>query len=94
MMGKTTVPVGAITGSYLTDGYSLRSWLLTTDHKRIALLYLASITFFFFIGGIAAALVRLTVREDDFEVEFRRSGSAASPAPADPMAPPGVGTSE
>ena len=26
--------------SYLTDGFSLRSWLLTTDHKRIALLYL------------------------------------------------------
>lgn len=45
-------------GSYLTDGYGLRSWLLTTDHKRIAILYLASITAFFFIGGAAAALVR------------------------------------
>jgi cytochrome c oxidase subunit I len=45
-------------GSYLTDGFSLRSWLLTTDHKRIAILYLASITVFFFIGGAAAALVR------------------------------------
>jgi cytochrome c oxidase subunit I len=45
-------------GSYLTDGFSLRSWLLTTDHKRIAILYLASITAFFFIGGAAAALVR------------------------------------
>ena len=44
--------------SYLTDGSSLRSWLLTTDHKRIAILYLASITTFFFIGGAAAALVR------------------------------------
>jgi cytochrome c oxidase subunit 1 len=31
---------------------------LTTDHKRIALLYLGSITIFFFIGGVAAALVR------------------------------------
>ena len=29
----------------------LRSWLLTTDHKRIALLYFASITVFFFLGG-------------------------------------------
>src|ERR1700722_1550055 len=48
-------------GSYLTDGWSVRSWLLTTDHKRIALLYLAAITFFFFIGGIAAALVRLNL---------------------------------
>jgi cytochrome c oxidase subunit I len=44
--------------SYLTDGYSLRSWLLTSDHKRIALLYLASITFFFSIGGLAATLMR------------------------------------
>ena len=28
--------------NYLTDGCTLRSWLLTTDHKRIALLYLGS----------------------------------------------------
>jgi cytochrome c oxidase subunit 1 len=45
--------------SYLEDGYSLRSWLLTKDHKRIALLYLVSITFFFVIGGVAAAVFRL-----------------------------------
>src|SRR6201996_2476141 len=44
--------------SYFTDCFSLRSWLLTTDHKRIAILYLGSITVFFFIGGAAAALVR------------------------------------
>src|SRR5438132_6932690 len=44
---------------YLNIRYGLRSWLLTTDHKRIALLYLASITFFFFIGGAAATLIRL-----------------------------------
>jgi cytochrome c oxidase subunit 1 len=51
----------AAAGSYLTDGVTLRSWLLTTDHKRIALLYLGSITVFFFIGGVAAALVRLNL---------------------------------
>ncbi|MBY5447477.1 cytochrome c oxidase subunit I [Rhizobium leguminosarum] len=39
-------------------GHSLRSWLLSTDHKRVAILYLIAITFFFFIGGVAAALVR------------------------------------
>ncbi len=44
---------------YLDAGYSLKSWLLTTDHKRIALLYMASITFFFFVGGAAATLMRL-----------------------------------
>jgi len=45
--------------SYLRAGYSLRSWFFTTDHKRIAILYLVSITFFFAIGGVAAALIRL-----------------------------------
>jgi len=45
--------------SYLRAGHSLRSWLTTTDHKRIAILYLISITAFFFIGGAAAGLMRL-----------------------------------
>ncbi len=44
---------------YLNDGYTVRSWLLTRDHKRIALLYLAGVTLFFVIGGVAATLVRL-----------------------------------
>ncbi|MDB5351490.1 MAG: ctaDII [Planctomycetota bacterium] len=44
---------------YLDAGYSLKSWLLTTDHKRIGLLYMASITFFFFVGGAAATIMRL-----------------------------------
>ena len=37
---------------YLNASYGIRSWLLTTDHKRIALLYLGSVTFFFFLGGM------------------------------------------
>lgn len=44
---------------YLNADYSARSWLLTVDHKRIALLYIASLTLFFLIGGAAATLVRL-----------------------------------
>ena len=47
--------------NYLTDEKSIWSWLLTTDHKRIALLYFASITAFFFLGGAAAALMRLNL---------------------------------
>ena len=39
---------------YLNSTYGIRSWLLTTDHKRIAILYLISVTFFFFVGGIFA----------------------------------------
>ncbi len=44
---------------YLNASYGVKSWLLTRDHKRIALLYLASITFFFFLGGLFALLIRL-----------------------------------
>src|ERR1700720_1762644 len=44
---------------YLNATYGIRSWLLTTDHKRIALLYLASVTFFFFIGGTFATMIRI-----------------------------------
>jgi cytochrome c oxidase subunit I len=45
--------------NYLNAEYGLKSWLLTRDHKRIALLYLGSISFFFIIGGIYAMLIRL-----------------------------------
>ncbi|NUM77053.1 cytochrome c oxidase subunit I [candidate division KSB1 bacterium] len=44
---------------YLNAGFSAKSWLLTVDHKRIAILYLISVTFFFLIGGLFAVFVRL-----------------------------------
>ena len=46
---------------YLHAQHTLRSWFLTTDHKRIAILYLAGITFFFIIGAITAGLIRLSL---------------------------------
>jgi cytochrome c oxidase subunit I len=55
-MATITADVGT---DYLTSESTVRSWLLTKDHKRIGLLFFASITFFFFIGGIAATLIRL-----------------------------------
>jgi cytochrome c oxidase subunit 1 len=45
--------------TYLNNGHTVKSWLLTLDHKRIGLLYLFSISAFFLIGGIYAALIRL-----------------------------------
>jgi cytochrome c oxidase subunit 1 len=45
--------------NFLSKENGLLSWLLTGDHKRIATLYLISITFFFFIGGALAGLIRL-----------------------------------
>ncbi len=44
--------------NYLSVAHSVRSWLLTTDHKRIGILYLWTIVFFFLIASIAAALMR------------------------------------
>ncbi len=50
--------------------YTLKSWLLTTDHKRIGLLYMASITLFFFIGGAAATVMRLELMTPKGDVLF------------------------
>ena len=46
---------------YLHETHTLRSWFFTVDHKRIGLLYLASITVFFIVGAVAAGLVRLSL---------------------------------
>jgi len=45
--------------SYLDAPHGLASWLLTKDHKRIAMLYLISITIFFAVGGLFAAGIRM-----------------------------------
>ncbi|HZM14693.1 MAG TPA: cytochrome c oxidase subunit I [Candidatus Krumholzibacteria bacterium] len=47
------------TEDYINADYNIKSWLLTTDHKRIAVLYLISVTLFFLIGGLFAVLIRL-----------------------------------
>jgi cytochrome c oxidase subunit I len=47
------------TRNYLNADYSIWSWLVTTDHKRIGILYMISVTLFFFLGGAMAVLVRL-----------------------------------
>lgn len=61
MIGAPPVEVPGIgpREHYINIRYGVKSWLLTTDHKRIAILYLASITFFFALGGIFATLIRL-----------------------------------
>jgi cytochrome c oxidase subunit 1 len=45
--------------SYLNAPYGLAAWLLTKDHKRIAMLYLISISVFFAVGGLFATGIRL-----------------------------------
>ena len=45
--------------NYLNTAFTFKSWLLTVDHKRIAILYLIAVTVFFLIGGLFAVLIRL-----------------------------------
>lgn len=44
--------------NYLNADHTIKSWLLTTDHKRISVMYLISVTVMFFFGSVAAALIR------------------------------------
>jgi cytochrome c oxidase subunit 1 len=41
------------------DGGRVRSWLLTTDHKRIGLLFFAATSLSLLLGGVFALLIRL-----------------------------------
>ena len=45
--------------NYLNWATTVKSWLLTVDHKRIGIMYLCTILVFFILGGIAAAIFRI-----------------------------------
>ena len=47
--------------NYFNHSHSVASWLLTKDHKRIAILYLIPVTLMFFIGGLAISINRLSL---------------------------------
>src|SRR5437763_2087166 len=51
--------------NYLNVEHGWKSWLFTTDHKRIAFLYLISITLMFFVGGAMAVLFRINLLEPE-----------------------------
>ena len=51
--------------NYLNVEHGWKSWLLTTDHKRIAILYLISITLMFFVGGSFAVLFRINLLQPE-----------------------------
>ena len=63
MQNAETINIGRIKEepktNYLTNGFTLKSWLLTKDHKRIAILYLITVSTFFALGGTYASLIRL-----------------------------------
>ncbi len=68
-MSSITVPPGAIPNeqnpesreNYLNIRHTVASWLLTEDHKRIAILYLVAVSFMFMIGGAAAGGIRMAL---------------------------------
>jgi cytochrome c oxidase subunit 1 len=47
--------------NYLSVAHGVMSWLFTKDHKRIAILYLLTVTLMFFIGGVTITIVRLNL---------------------------------
>ena len=47
---------------------SVTQWLTTVDHKRIGILYIVTAYFFFFAGGVMAALMRLQLAQADQHV--------------------------
>jgi cytochrome c oxidase subunit I len=55
-MSGIVTPAG---NSYIDGDNRLRSWFFSLDHKRIGILYLISITIFFFIGSLAAFVFRV-----------------------------------
>jgi cytochrome c oxidase subunit 1 len=55
-MGNHTIN-GIMPAPYLEES-GILSWLLSTDHKRIGIMYLVSITTFFILAGTAALLMR------------------------------------
>jgi cytochrome c oxidase subunit I len=68
--------------TYINNGHGAASWLLTKDHKRIAILYLLSVTFFFALGGAYAVAIRMElltplgdlVRSDTYNKLFTHHG--------------------
>lgn len=55
----STIALERFRENYLNASHTAKSWLLTRDHKRIAVLYVIAITLFFFVGGLTAVLFRL-----------------------------------
>jgi cytochrome c oxidase subunit I len=53
-----SVPPASGEDNYLNHSRGLRSWIFTLDHKRIGVMYLASIMAAFLLGGVLALLMR------------------------------------
>ena len=52
----------------MSDAGGLKSWLTTTDHKRIGLLYFWTALGFFLVGGIEALFIRVQLAQPNGRV--------------------------
>src|SRR5260370_8146298 len=78
---------------YLNATYGIRSWLLTTDHKRIALLCLRSGPFLLFLGRLFPTMVRIPVLTPTAppvtpQTSTKLSPMHALPPPSSSLSPP------
>jgi cytochrome c oxidase subunit I len=53
-----SMPERARTPDYLQAAKTVGSWLVTIDHKRIGVMFLAASSLFLFVGGVFAMLIR------------------------------------
>ena len=68
--------------NYLNWQTGIGSWIYTLDHKRIGLMYLVTLVFFFFVGGLAALMMRTElaspgedfVKPDTYNILFTLHG--------------------
>jgi len=60
-----TEPKAKVEKNYLNVDHSIKSWLLTGDHKRIGIMYLVTISFFFALGSMFAGAIRLELTSPD-----------------------------
>src|SRR5271156_6159808 len=54
--------------NYLNATTGIWSWMTTVDHKRIGVMYLVAVTSAFFVGGMFALLIRLTLLTHDHKL--------------------------
>ena len=70
-------------GSYLTPKggifATVLDWATTVDHKKIGVMYLVAVLFMFFLGGVAALVVRTELLDPVKTVQVQATDAAGQP---------------
>ena len=74
----TTAAVPAYAGTHDHSNSGIWSWITTTDHKRIGVLYLFTAMFFFLLGGLEAILIRAQLHGPNGQLAGATSQSTLS----------------